>query len=461
MSNCSNPREVFHHNIMRLLLKNISFLVRNPKQVETDTDVLIDGKQVSAIGKGLRTNSNVDVIDATGCIVFPGFVNAHTHLYQNFLKGIAQGIPLIPWCNQVLFPTVGALREAFFAGDHRAAYLWSAAAAIEMIKSGTTCCINMDVTEEDSLVAWQDIGFRGVSAYTLTNKWVPAELRSDENEMRAKVLEFIQTWHKPDELTQVFLAPSTAFLCDDNLLEWVRDQAERLNIGIQIHVSEIASEVQDSINEYGVRPVEHLQRLGLLSSRLSAVHCVHVTSQEIEVLAKTGVRVVHCPKSNMKLADGIAPIVEMKRAGIPVSVATDGCGSNDLLDMWEDMRTSVLLARVANDNANALTAEDALYMGTKEPARICGIDAGEIDPGRLADLAVIDIKGAHLRPFHADQIINMMIFCARAGDVRDTIINGEVVMRDHQIIKINEDEIFEEIDRIEASLYRQRSSFQF
>ncbi|GAP13975.1 cytosine deaminase [Longilinea arvoryzae] len=428
--------------------------------IKQDVDVLIEGKRIVAVGRELTIPAKVDLIDASGCAVLPGLINTHTHLYQNFLKGIAGGIPLVPWCNEILFPTVGVLRDAV-KENRRIPYLWTALSAIEMIKGGTTCCIDMDVTYEETLQAWREIGFRGVLAYTLTNRWVPAELRASEIEMRQKVLDFISEYHRPDGLTQVFMAPSTLFLCDDDLMSWVGEQSEKLHLGVQIHISETAGEVEDSIRETGLRPVERLEKLGLLNDRLSAVHCCHINAKEIDLLARTGANTVHCPKSNMKLADGIAPVTELKACGVPVAVATDGAASNDLLDMWEEMRAAVLLARVSRNDAAALTPADALQMATVDAARAARIDAGEIIPGKLADLILLDLNKAHLQPFHTEDVANMLVFCARSEDVRDTIIHGKVVMRNRRITTIDEEEILREAVEVERELFSQRKNYQF
>jgi len=444
---------------MSLIIRNSSYLISDVDHIHRDCDLLIEKGRIVSIGKDLAAPKGSEVIDASGCAVIPGLINPHTHLYQNFLKGVSPGLPLVPWCNEVLFPTVNALNEQFQGGNNRPAYLWSACAAIEMIKGGITCCLDMAHVNEESFIAWQDIGFRGVAGFTLFNQWIPENLIIDEEILRAKTVQFIEKWHQPDGLVQVCLTPSTVFICDDKLLTWTGEQAEKYDLGIQIHVSEIASEVQDTLDDRGMTPVELLDNLGILSPRLSAVHCVHVSGSDIERLANYGGNVVHCPKSNMKLADGIAPIFEMKEAGVHLSIGTDGCASNDLLDMWEEMRGAVLLARVAAKNAEALSARDAFRMATIEAARVCRIDAGEILPGRLADLAIVELNGAHLRPFHADRLLDMLVFCTRAGDVRDTIINGEIVMRDREIKTIDETEILQEAEKIESLLYDRRGNF--
>lgn len=444
---------------MNLAIRDCAYVIRNSERIEQDCDVYIVDTKIKSIGKGLQIPEGTLELDAGGCVVLPGLINSHTHLYQNFIKGIAPGLELVPWCNEVLFPTVGAIRKVMGEGNRRAPYLWSAIASLEMIRGGVTCCVNMDVTAQEVMQAWQDIGFRGVMAYTLSNKWVPADLRSTEDEMKKKVLGFVEEFHRPDGLTTVFMAPSTLFLCTDQFTRWAADQAREHNLGIQIHIAETAGEVVELQKETGRRAVDQLDYLGLLESRLSAVHCVHVNEAEIDLLAKTGVSVVHCPKSNMKLADGAAPVTAMKKARIPVSVATDGCASNDLLDMWEEMRAAVMLARLTEQDANALNPKDAFRMATMDAARVARINAGELEPGKLADIAILDLKAPHLRPFNNADIFNALVFNAKGYDVRDTIIHGELVMRDRKITRVNEEDLLAEADEVGATLYHLRSDY--
>jgi 5-methylthioadenosine/S-adenosylhomocysteine deaminase len=443
---------------MSILIHHCAYLVCSPAQIERDCDVLIDGSRITAIGRDLSIPPEAEVIDASGCVVIPGLVNAHTHLYQNLIKGASSGLPLVPWCNEVLFRCLDVLRPALYDGRERIAYLWSALAAIEMIRGGVTSCVDMDLIHRQVPLAWQDVGFRGVLAYTLANRWVPADIRNPEELMRQEALDFIDEFHQPNGLTTVFLAPSTLFLCTDDFLRWAGTVARRRNLGMQIHISESAGEAEDQLRETGDRPVEHLQRVGLLDERLSAVHCVHLDEHEIDLLAESGASVVHCPKSNMKLADGIAPVVPMLRRGIPISVATDGCASNDLLDMWEEMRAALLLARVSQNDANALSPREAFAMATTSAAQAARLDAGTLAPGKLADLAILDVRAAHLQPFNPDDLLNMLVFCARAADVRDTLIHGQVVMRNRRITRVDEAALVEEAVALSDQIFQKQAT---
>ena len=429
---------------MTLVIHDCDYLIRSPEKIERNSDLLIEGNRIRSIGKEIKIPAGAEIIDGKNCVVMPGLINPHTHLYQNMIKGIAPGLELVPWCNQVLFPTVGAIRKLTGEAKKRVPYLWTALGSMEMIRGGITCCVNMDVTTPEGLQAWSDVGFRGVLAYTLSNKWVPANLRSTESEMKRKALQFVDEFHHPDNLTTVFMAPSTLFLCTDEFIRWIAAQAVDRDLGIQIHIAETSGEVNDMIKETGKRAVHQLKYLGILEYRLSAVHCVHINQEEVALLAEAGAKVVHCPKSNMKLADGAAPVARMRAAGISVSIATDGCASNDLLDMWEEMRAAVMLARVSENNAFALSPRNAFRMATIEAARAARVDAGELEPGKLADVAVVDLKANHLQPFHDDDILNSLVFCGKAGDVRDTIIHGQVVMRNRKIKNLSEDDLLEE-----------------
>ena len=442
---------------MAILIRNCSYVVRNPSQIERDCDILTECSRIQAIGNNLVVSPETEIIDGRGCAVLPGLINAHTHLYQNLLKGISPGLTLVPWCNQVLFPSLSAMRTIMSRDGKRLSYLWTAIASIEMIRGGITCCVDMDNTSPEIMHAWTDVGFRGVLAYTLSNKWVPAELRAGEDTMKLQLLDFIQKYHRPDGLTTVNVAPSTLFLCTDDFLVWAGGQAQAYDLGMQIHIAETAEEVSDQVKATGHTPVEHLQHLGLLNSQLSAVHVVHINHHDVELLASSGAQTVHCPKSNMKLADGIAPTAWLRKAGITVSLGTDGCASNDLLDMWEEMRTGLLLARVSENQPDGMTPQEAFGMATVAAARVARIDAGELQVGKLADLAVVELKGVHLRPFHGDDLLNTLVFCGKAGDVRDTIIHGEVVMRDRQITRVDELALLEEAESVEAGVYALRN----
>jgi len=447
-----------------LLIQRAAYLLRDVHRIERDVDLLLEGNLIAAVGRDLPVPPGAETIDAQGCAVIPGLINGHTHLYQNFLKGTGVGLQLVDWCEAILFPMVDVILQEQLAGHGRSGYLWSALGALEVVRAGTTCCQNLDtaayLTLSSVLDAWRDIGLRGVGAITLANRWVPPHLLLDEEIIRQSTQRLIEQEHEPGGRVQIALGPSAPFLCDEGLLRWARDTAQAHDLGLHIHVSETSGEVENALREWGKRPVEYLESLGLLGERLSAVHCVHVNQAEIDLLAHHGATVVHCPKSNMKLADGAMDWPALKAAGVEVALANDGCASNDLLDMWEEMRAAAMLAAVTAGDPVAITPADVFRAATEGGARACRVDAGTLDPGRLADVTIVDLSGVHLRPVH--DILQTLVYCTRASDVRDTIIDGQVVMRRRQIVTVDEAALVEEADAVGQELFdrAQRSTVE-
>jgi 5-methylthioadenosine/S-adenosylhomocysteine deaminase len=440
-----------------ILIQRASYVVRAAERIERSCDVLIEGNRIAGIGH-YEPEPDWNVLDATGCAVIPGLINAHTHLYQNFLKGLSDALPLVEWCEEVLYPAADVIHsDHWSAGDERMGYAWSLVAALEMIKSGTTCCINMDMTMDSVFQAWLDIGFRGVGAITLSDQWIPEQLRRTPELSRSEALGYVERWHNiPSDRPriQTVLAPSTPFLASAELLEWAREQRDRLGLGVQIHVAETRYEIEEIARRTGSSPLHYLDRLGLLDERLTAVHCVHMDEADLELLCERKVIVVHSPKSNMKLGSGVAPVVAMLRRGIPVALANDGSASNDLLDMFEEMRSASLLQKVEAEDPSVICAADVFRMATENGARACRIEAGTLDPGRLADVAIVDLRQAHLVPVH--DVINSLVYCARGSDVTTTIIDGRVVMRERKLVTMDEQEILD-MAELWGSNLRERS----
>jgi 5-methylthioadenosine/S-adenosylhomocysteine deaminase len=243
-------------------------------------------------------------------------------------------------------------------------------------------------------------------------------------------------------------------LASPELLRWTKEQADRLGIGVQIHVAETRYEIERINGEAGTTPLRYLDRYGLVDDRLTAVHCVHMDQQDLDLLQERGVIPIHNPKSNMKLGSGISPVAEMLRRGIPVALGNDGSASNDLLDMFEEMRFAALLQKVAAEDPSVVSAADLFRMATENGAKACRIDAGTIDPGRLADLAVVNLRKPHLVPVH--DIVNSLVYCAKGEDVEATIINGEIVMRDRELVTMDEESILNLAEERGRNL-RQRS----
>jgi len=427
---------------MTILIQNASFIVCDADHVLQDQDLLIEGNRIAGIGR-FTPQPGWDIIPAHGRAVMPGLINAHTHLYQNFLKGLNDGVPLVDWCAQVLYPAADVIHtDHWQAHDERLGYAWSLAGALEMIQNGTTCCINMDMTMDAVFQAWLDIGFRGIGAVTLVDQWIPECLRREPALMRQEALGYVERWHgvpADSPRIHIMLAPSTPFLASPALLRWTAEQRDRLGLRVQIHVAETRYEVEQIAQTAGTTPLRYLERFGLVDERLTAVHCVHMDEEDLELLRRRGVVVVHNPKSNLKLGSGIAPVPRMLELGIPVALANDGAASNDLLDMFEEMRCAALIQKGAAENPGVLSARQVFRMATEYGARACGIPAGVLEAGRLADVVIVNLRRPHLVPVH--DIINTLVYCAKGSDVETVIIDGRVVMRGRQLQTMNEDDI--------------------
>ncbi len=436
-----------------ILIQGVSCLVRDADRVEHDVDVLVDGdriRRIGAVDKRLVPQGTI-TLQGKGRALVPGFVNAHTHLYQSMLKGRRDDLPLVEWCEEVTFPFVRrVLDDAWRHGRTEIGRLWSGLASVEMIKGGITTFVDMDMDLDGVISTWIEVGIRGVAAMELVDRWVPDDLMLPLEKTKDDARRLIETWHRtPREspLVTVFLGPSAPFTSSDALLRFIRDEADAHHLGIQTHVSETTWEVEESKKRVGKTPLEYLESVGFLTSPITAAHCVHLTDAEIELAAERGVIPVYNPKSNMKLGSGIAPIVALRHAGATIALGTDGAASNDLLDPFEEMRAAVLLQKVAAEDPTALSARDAFRFATEGGARACRLDSGTIDEGKLADLVLVDLGGAHLFRL-TDEIVPALVYCARAGDVESVIVNGRLVMRERQILTIDEPALMAEAKRV-------------
>ena len=434
-------------------IRQASCLVRDADRVEHDVDLLIEGTRISRIGPIDPSSLPPDVvtIDGRGRAVIPGLVNAHTHLYQSMLKGRRDDLPLVEWCEQVTFPFVRrVLHPQGRPGEESIGELWSTLGAIEMIRSGVTSFIDMDMGAEGIIEAWCQVGIRGTAAMTLVDQWVPEDLMISPEETRERALGLIERWGSPDRsggLVQVFLGPSAPFTCSESLLAWIGEQAAEHDLGIETHVSETLWEVKQSIEQTGRTPLAYLDHIGLLDRPIAAVHGVHLTDEEVGLAHDRGVTVVYNAKSNLKLGSGVAPIVALRSAGVPVAIGTDGAASNDLLDPFEEMRTGLLLQKGIHGDPTVLGARDAFRFATEFGAHACRIDAGTLDEGRLADLAVVDLSAPHL--FRTtEEIIPALVYCAKSEDIETVIINGVIVMRDRAMQLIDERAVLEDVKKV-------------
>lgn len=438
-----------------ILLKNISYLVRDAGRVDRHKDLLIDGILIKKIGRIDQKDlaENTVVIDCNNKVVIPGLINAHTHLWQTLLKGRKDDLPLMPWIEEVLSPLIQSMSKKKDSVEIKElSYLWSMLGAIEMIRGGITSFFNMDLgfSGIEMVRAWQDIGIRTTFGVEIADMWYPGDTPKNMDKEKEDIISLIESCHNtPVEspLVKIALAPSAPFICSESLLGWAAETAEKYDLGLQIHVSETLQEVEESIRKNSKPPLEYLDSLEFLLRPVSAVHCVHLTESEIELAGNRSVIPVYNPKSNMKLGNGIAPVGKMLNAGLEVALGTDGPASNDIMDMFEEMRMGVMVQRAVEKDASVITAPDIFSMATKAGAECCGTNTGIIDESKLADLVILDTSSVHSFSIEPD-ILSWLIFCAKSSDVESVIINGSLVMKDRIISGIDEQLILSEIRKI-------------
>ncbi len=385
-------------------------------------------------------------IDAAGCVVLPGLVNTHTHLPMTCFRGLADDLPLMEWLHNHMFPAEAkhVNREMICRG----ALLGMA----EMIRSGTTTCCDSYFYESNVARAAVDAGVRIVAGQGFIDFNPPdaAELKNKA----AAAETFISKWKPLSPMVTPSLFCHSPYTCATETLQLVKRIACEAEVPFMMHLSETKEEVEIIRSRYSVRPVHYLDRIGILGARTSLVHCVWLDGDEMDRLADSGAGVCHCPESNMKLASGVAPVTELLRRGVSVGLGTDGCASNNDLDMLLEVDTMAKLHKVSTMSPTAMEAHTALRIATIEGARVLGLQdlVGTLEPGKCADLIVIDMRKPHLIPLYNPY--SQLVYACRGNDVRDVIINGKVVMRDRNLLTLDVQKVMDDVREIAERVRR-------
>ena len=415
-----------------ILIKNA--LILNPNNFEEKKQsLLIKNDLIAEISEEID-ESNVDkIIDATGKILLPGFINTHTHLSMTLFRGLADDLSLDSWLNDHIWPM-----EANLNGDY--CYIGALLGAIELIKSGTTTFSDMYFYMEDVARAVDEAGIRAVLSYGMID-FGDAEKR--EAEIKENLTLFKNCNGMADGRIKVFFGPHSPYTASEELLVKVRQLADEYNMGIHIHVSETQKEINDSTAEKGLRPFEYLDKIGFLGPDVVAAHSVWLSDDEIEIIKKNDVKISHNPCSNMKLASGVAPVSKLIENDICVSIGTDGASSNNNLDLIEELKTASLLQKVSTLDPNVLNSHDAIAMGTIKGAEALGLDdeIGSIEVGKKADIILIDTNCANMVP-DSSTLTSNVIYSANGSNVDTTICNGKILMENKKLTVLDEQEIY-------------------
>jgi 5-methylthioadenosine/S-adenosylhomocysteine deaminase len=418
-----------------LIIKNGTILTMDAKNSILENGfIAIRGDGISHMGTGdISSIKAAKIIDAKGGLVLPGLVNGHTHAAMSLFRGLADDLPLMQWLENYIFPAERNMDAEFV-------YTGTQLALAEMILSGTTTFCDMYLFEEEVATAAKKAGVRCLAGEVLYDFPSP-NYGSVENGL-AYTESLIQKWRN-DPIVSIAVEPHSLFTCSPELLTASNELASKHGVPLIIHVAETLNELLEIKKKYAKTPIEHLESLGLLGPHLNADHCVHLEPSDIETMAEHGVKVVHNPESNMKLASGIAPVPELIRQGVTVGLGTDGCASNNNLDLFSEMDTAAKLHKVHAMNPTVLDAVSVLRMATIEGARALGLDdiTGSLEIGKKADVIVIDTQKPHLTPVY--NAVSTLVYAASGNDVTHSVINGKLVMANRKLLTLDLDEIIE------------------
>lgn len=423
---------------MDLLIENGTVLTMNPDMeiVENGSVAVHDGK-ITAIGKKekfSRDNAE-EVLDARGGIILPGLINSHTHASMTLFRGLADDLPLMNWLNHHIFPAESRLTE-------ERVYAGAMLACAEMILSGTTCFCDMYLFENAVARAASDAAMRAVVGEVLYD--FPSPNYGSLKNGFDYVSEMIKKW-KDHSLITVALEPHSTYICAPALLQRAAETAREHTLPLVIHIAETRTETAIIREKYGKTPAGFLKELGVLGPDLIACHSIHLTESDMALYKEFDVKVAHCPESNMKLASGVTPVPELIEKGICVALGTDGCASNNDLDLFLEMDTAAKLHKVFSMNPEVVSAETALQMATINGARALGMEdiTGSIEIGKRADIIVVDTAKPHLTPMYNPY--SHLVYSASGSDVCASVIDGKIVMKDRDVLTMDVDAVMDEV----------------
>jgi len=385
-----------------------------------------------------KHHSAGEVFDLGSHVILPGLINAHTHAPMTLLRGLADDLRLDVWLMGYMMP----VEREFVSPDF--CHLGTQIACAEMIRGGITCFADMYYFEDTVAQAAKDAGLRAICGQSIL-KFPTPDAESFEDSLAASRI-FIEKW-KDDPLIIPAVAPHAAYTCTEEVLEACRDLAIEFDVPLHIHISETAGEVEDWRETYDMPVVPWLKKLDLFNAKVIAAHCVHIDNGEIRTLEHAGVGVAHNPSSNLKLASGFAPIIEMLDTGLQIGIGTDGSASNNDLDMFEEIRLASFIAKTVTSDPTALPARKALDMATRMGAKALHIDhlTGSLEPGKRADLIALDQNRIHNVPHFEREpqaVYSRLVYATKASDVQDVMVNGRWLMRDCELLSIQEDDLF-------------------
>ncbi|MGD2186162.1 MAG: amidohydrolase [Desulfobacterales bacterium] len=388
-------------------------------------------------------------IDADGGLIMPGLVNTHTHLPMTLFRGLADDLPLDVWLNKHIFPAEGA----HINPDN---VRWGALlACVEMLLSGTTTCCDGYFLEDQVAKAMRTSGMRAVLAQGVID--FPAPGVPDPMENIKIPQRFCTKWHNPTSLITPSIFCHSAYTCSAETLKKAKAHCVENGLLFQIHAAETQHEWQQIQDEHQSTPIQYLDQLGVLDENTLLIHCIWINDEDIEIIAARNASVSHNPESNSKLAAGIAPVPKLLKAGITVGLGTDGCASNNNLDLFHEMDMVAKLHKVVTFDPTMMDATTVVKMATIEAARAIGLGThiGSLEVGKQADLIVIDTQTPHLTPIYHPE--SHIVYTAKSSDVRDVVVDGRVLVKDRKISSLDVEKIMAKVRKIAGHIKSQNT----
>ena len=418
-----------------LLIKN-GIILTMDKENRVIEDGFIGIREDTIVYIGRNKIDADEIIDAKGGIILPGLINGHTHIPMSLFRGLAEDISLKEWLENYIFPIERRLTPELV-------YTGALLSCAEMIMSGTTTFCDMYIFEDEVAKAARKAGMRCIISEALYDFLSPNYGEIDKGFEYTKWL--INKW-RDDPLINVAVGPHTLYTCSEKVLRRANEIALEYNVPIIIHVAETEDEVKEIKRRYGKSPIEYMEYLGMLGPHIIAVHCVHVSKRDMQLMSKYRVRVIHNPECNMKLASGISPVPDMINMGIYVGLGTDGSASNNNLDLLTEMDTAAKLHKISKMDPTVMDAVTILKMVTINGAKVLGMDniIGSLEVGKKADIIIVNTDRPHMVPMYNPY--SNLVYSAIGDDVSCSIINGKVVMKDRELLTLELDSILKDTE---------------
>ena len=400
----------------------MSILIKNVLHQDKLTDVLIEGNRIARIAEGISAPAGAEVLDGMDKAIIPGFINTHTHASMTLFRGYGDDLPLMTWLQDYIWPVEAQMT----AHD---VYVGARLACLEMLRSGTTCFLDMYMHPLETAKAVEEMGLRAHLSYTLFDQGNAERAELD----RKRSYEYFERFKEFSDRITFTLGPHAIYTVSGEQLQFCHQFAKEHNVKIHLHLSETKGEIDECVRLHGLTPVRYLDKLGILSEHLVLAHVVWIDDEEMDLLAKHNVSVVHNPASNLKLASGYAfKYEEMKRRGIRIGIGTDGCSSSNNLDMVVAMKLASFLGKGWRFDSTACKADDIFASATSVGADILGIPAGRVEEGALADVCLVDLNTPELVPLN--NLTSNLVYATSGSSCVDTvIIDGRILMRDKYV----------------------------